>query len=123
MILLHLSHTLSNTFYFLRIRKQKGFTYPLFCSYVIHMVILEDFANFASSQDFNLTLSLTASSQGGSQSQTSSRRVGTRGANRGEKEEIKSAIKKQVLRNHECLDDVIIGFLKDNRDLITSCLL
>ena len=87
------------------------------------MVTLEEFAYFASSNEFNLVLSMASSGQGSGPTQVSSRRVGTRGANRGEKEEVRTAIKKQVLRSHESLDDVIIGFFKDNRDMITSGLL
>lgn len=109
--------------YIFRIRKQKSFNYPLFCSYIVHMDMLEEFAYFASCQDFNLILSVVPASQGGGQNPVSSRRVGTRGANRGEKEEIKSAIKRQVLRSHEKLEDVVIGFFEDHRDLITNCLL
>ena len=99
--------------YIFRIRKQKSFNYPLFCSYIVHIDMLEEFAYFASCQDFNLILSVVPASQGG-QNPVSSRRVGTRGANRGEKEEIKSAIKRQVLRSYEKLEEVVIGFFENH---------
>ena len=51
------------------------------------------------------------------------RRMGTRGANRGEKSEIKSLLKRQVMRCHENLDNLIVDFLANQRDPIFGCLM
>ncbi len=99
-----------------RIRVRESFTYPLFCSYVVHVEFLEEFAYLLSDATAKVALDITPTAAGGG------KRMGTRGANRGEKEEIRAALKKQVLRSHEPLDNIIEEFLLANRDSIVQSL-
>lgn len=99
-----------------RIRLKDNFSYPSFCNYVIHVDFLEEFSHLVADVKCKLALDITPSV-------TNQRRMGTRGANRGEKEEIKSALKKQVARSNDNLDDIIIDFLKKYKDTILTCLM
>ena len=49
--------------------------------------------------------------------------AGTRGANRGEKNEIRSALRTQVRRAYDNLDDVIMDFVNNNRDSLFQIML
>ena len=49
--------------------------------------------------------------------------IGTRGANRGEKNEIRSALRSQVKRAYDNLDDVIMDFVSNNRDSLFQIML
>jgi hypothetical protein len=106
-----------------RIRVRESFTYPIFCTYVVHVEFLEEFAYLLTDPSAKVALDITSTppvvvgSAG-----TPTRRMGTRGANRGEKEEIRAALKKQVLRSHESLDDILVDFLITNRDSIVQSL-
>ena len=104
-----------------RIRMRETFTYPLFSTYVIHIEFLEEFAFLLSDATAKVALDITATTAAAS-STSGQRRMGTRGANRGEKEEVRAAIKSQVLRSHECLDDILVDFLVMNRDSIVQSL-
>ncbi len=105
-----------------RIRMKDSFSYPIFCNHVVVIDILEEFSHLMSDPTTQVTLDITPFT-GGSAGSTPSRRVGTRGANRGEKNEIRSAIKKQVARCYENLDDTIADFVTKNRDSVIQCLL
>lgn len=51
------------------------------------------------------------------------RRIGTRGSDKGAKEEIKQAIRRQVLRSNEPLDELIVKFLSQERGHIVQTLI
>ena len=105
-----------------RIRMRETFSYPLFSTYVIHVEFLEEFAFLLSDATAKVALDLTTTTAATSSTTTGQRRMGTRGANRGEKEEVRAALKRQVLRSHECLDDIIVDFLVTNRDSVVQSL-
>lgn len=51
------------------------------------------------------------------------RRIGTRGADKGAKEEIKQAIRRQVARSNENLDELLIKFITQERSQIIQTFL
>lgn len=53
----------------------------------------------------------------------SQRRIGTRGSDKGVKEEIKLAIKRQISRSNEPLDELSIKFLTQERGHILQTLI
>ena len=72
----------------------------------------------------SVTLDIAATYTGApAASSTPGRRLGTRGANRGEKNEIRTALKKQVARCYDNIDEVILDFVNKNRDSLFQCML
>lgn len=53
----------------------------------------------------------------------SQRRIGTRGSDKGVKEEIKQAIRRQISRSNEAMDELIIKFLTQERGHILQTLM
>ena len=121
-----------------RIRLKDTFSYPIFCSYVVHIEFLEEFAHIVNTTSTKAGAAPMGSSPGGqgvildicppdlnksTDTIGSSRRLGTRGANKGEKMEVRAALKRQVARSYENLDVLIADFLTNNRDSIYQCLL
>ena len=121
-----------------RIRMKETFSYPIFCNYVVHIQFLEEFAQIVNASSTNSGAAPMGSAPGGTgvildicpqdlnkgaESVGSSRRLGTRGANKGEKVELRAALKRQVARSYENLDQLIADFLTKNRDSIFQCLL
>ena len=103
-----------------RVRGREGFSYPLFCQYVINIEILEEVMFLANEQGGGLVMDIVPGGSGGTSG--GSGRVGTRGANRGEKEEFRNAMRKQAARSHESIDRIIVEFLTNHIDLILQTL-
>ena len=106
-------------FYYLlnRVKGKEGFTYPLFCKYVINIEILEEIMHLASEGGGLLLDILPGSWAGGAGA-----RPGTRGANRGGREEFRSAMRRQAARSHENIEAVIVEFLSAEASLILQTL-
>ncbi|CAG9772960.1 unnamed protein product [Ceutorhynchus assimilis] len=97
------------------IKKHKSFQYHLFQNYIVNVDIMEELTYLWTPQGGQINLEILPNL--GSQ-----RRIGTRGADKGAKEELKQAIKRQVARSNEKLDDLIINFLQNERALILQAL-
>ena len=108
-----------------RIRMSETFSYPGFMHHVIHIEILEEFSNLMADNTTSVTLDIAPTTSGApaASSTPGSRRLGTRGANRGEKTEIKTALKKQVTRCYENLDEIILDFVSKNRDSLLHAMM
>lgn len=102
-----------------RVRGKDGFTYPLFCKYIINIDILQEVMFLASEQGGNLTMEILP---GSSYTGAGGARPGTRGANRGEREEFKSAMRRQAARSHESVEDIVMEFLNNESSLILQTL-
>jgi integrator complex subunit 10 len=119
----------NDLFYLLmhRIRMSENFSYPIFMSHIIHIEFLEEFSHLMADSTTNVTLDIAPTFTGAPASSTTpgstSRRMGTRGVNRGEKNEIKTAIKKQVMRCYENLDEILLDFVAKNKDSLFQCML
>lgn len=50
------------------------------------------------------------------------RRIGTRGADKGAKEEIKQAIRRQIARSNESVDELLVKFITQERSQILQVL-
>ncbi|XP_066147308.1 integrator complex subunit 10 [Euwallacea fornicatus] len=97
------------------IKQHRSFQYHLFQNYIINVDIMEELTYLWTHQGGQVHLEILPNL--GSQ-----RRIGTRGADKGAKEELKQAIKRQVARSNEKLDDLIINFLRNERALILQAL-
>ncbi|ERL85498.1 hypothetical protein D910_02917, partial [Dendroctonus ponderosae] len=84
-------------------------------SYIINVDIMEELTYLWTPQGGQVNLEILPNL--GSQ-----RRIGTRGADKGAKVELKQAIKRQVARSNEKLDDLLISFLQSERALIMQAL-
>ena len=107
-----------------KVKRSENFTYPLFMNHIIHIDFLEMFSNIM--MESNVTLDIAATYTGApaaSSTPAGSRRLGTRGANRGEKNEIRTALKKQVSRAFDNIDEVILDFVSKNHDSLMQCML
>jgi len=104
-----------------RVRAREGFSYPLFCQYIINIEILEEIMFLASEQGGGLVMDIVPGS-GNSSIGSGTARMGTRGANRGEREEFRSAMRKQAARSHESVDRLIVDFLTNHTELILQTL-
>ena len=100
-----------------RVRGKDGFTYPLFCKYVINIEMLEEVMFLASEQGGGVVMDILPGGVAGGGA-----RPGTRGANRGEKEEFRSAMRRQAARSHEPVQDIIVDFLTSEANLILQTL-
>ncbi|XP_019767898.1 integrator complex subunit 10 [Dendroctonus ponderosae] len=97
------------------IKQHQSFQYHLFQSYIINVDIMEELTYLWTPQGGQVNLEILPNL--GSQ-----RRIGTRGADKGAKVELKQAIKRQVARSNEKLDDLLISFLQSERALIMQAL-
>ncbi|PSN56704.1 hypothetical protein C0J52_00031 [Blattella germanica] len=100
-----------------RIRRRGSFSYSLFLNYVVSVDVLEEFMYLSTDQGGSISLDILPSAQLSSQ-----RRISTRGADKGVKEDFKLAMKRQVARSIEPLDNLIIKFLTSERDLLLQAL-
>ncbi|PNF20874.1 hypothetical protein B7P43_G11190 [Cryptotermes secundus] len=100
-----------------RIRQVGSFSYSLFQNYIVNVDVLEEFMYLSTEQGGCITLDIMPSAQ-----LTSQRRISTRGADKGVKEDFKLAMKRQVARSLEPLDNLIIKFLTSERDLLLQSL-
>ncbi|KAJ8939787.1 hypothetical protein NQ314_010991 [Rhamnusium bicolor] len=85
-----------------QIQQHRSFQYHHFQNYIINVDILEEITYLWTSQD--------------------KRRIGTRGADKGVKEEIKQAIRRQIARSNERLDQLLISFVQNERAQILQTL-
>ena len=99
-----------------RVRGKDGFTYPLFCKYVVNIEMLEEIMFLASEQGGSVTMDIIPGYQGGGA------RPGTRGANRGEREEFRAAMRRQASRSHESIENIVMDFLINESSLILQTL-
>ncbi|XP_044756158.1 integrator complex subunit 10 [Coccinella septempunctata] len=97
-----------------KIKLQGSFHYPLFQNYIINVDILEELTYLWTTQGGQITLEIIP--------HLGQRRIGTRGADKGAKEEIKQAIRRQVARSNEKLDDMLFKFLTHERSQILQAL-
>ncbi|XP_021913688.1 integrator complex subunit 10 isoform X2 [Zootermopsis nevadensis] len=100
-----------------RIRQRGSFSYSLFQNYVVNVDVLEEFMYLSTEQGGGISLDVMPSVQ-----ITSQRRISTRGTDKGVKEDFKLAMKRQVARSVEPLDNLIIKFLTSERDLLLQSL-
>lgn len=100
-----------------RIRQRGSFSYSLFQNYIVNVDVLEEFMYLSTEQGGGITLDIMPSAH-----LTSQRRISTRGADKGVKEDFKLAMKRQVSRSMEPLDNLIIKFLTSERDLLLQSL-
>ena len=100
-----------------RVRGKEGFSYPLFCKYVINIEILEEVMYLASEAGGGVVMDILPGYSGGGGA-----RPGTRGANRGEREEFRSAMRRQAQRSHENIENIIVDFLSSEANLILQTL-
>lgn len=93
--------------------KQRGaFHYYLFQSYIVNVDILEELMYLWVGQ---VVLDVVP--------HLGQRRIGTRGSDKGFKEEIRQAIKRQVARSNEPLDQLIITFITQEKGHISQTLM
>ncbi|KAJ4445283.1 integrator complex subunit 10 isoform X1 [Periplaneta americana] len=100
-----------------RIRQRGSFSYSLFQNYIVNVDVLEEFMYLSTEQGGGITLDIMPTAQ-----LTSQRRISTRGTDKGVKEDFKMAMKRQVARSIEPLDNLIIKFLTSERDLLLQSL-
>lgn len=97
------------------IKQHRSFQYHLFQNYIINVDIMEELTYLWTPQGGQIHLEILPNL--GSQ-----RRIGTRGADKGAKEEMRQAIKRQVARSNEKLDDLLINFIQNERALLLQAL-
>ncbi|CAH1104355.1 unnamed protein product [Psylliodes chrysocephalus] len=97
-----------------KIKQNRTFQYHLFQSYIINVDILEELTYLWTSQGGQIQLDILP--------HLGQRRIGTRGADKGVKEEIKQAIRRQISRSNEKLDDLLISFILNERAQILQTL-
>ncbi|XP_001647882.2 integrator complex subunit 10 [Aedes aegypti] len=93
------------------IKSRRQFSYPIWTNYVVNVEIVEEFMYlWQNCPDIKLELALPSSSS--SLAAAGSRRIGTRGVDKGVKEDFKQAIKQQITRSNEDLDELVVQFLQ-----------
>ncbi|KAK9874773.1 hypothetical protein WA026_005580 [Henosepilachna vigintioctopunctata] len=97
-----------------KIKLHGSFHYPLFQNYIINVDILEELTFLWTNQGGQITLDIIP--------HLGQRRIGTRGADKGAKEEIKQAIRRQVARSNEKLDELLVKFITHERNQILQIL-
>ncbi|KAI4457974.1 hypothetical protein MML48_7g00014828 [Holotrichia oblita] len=95
-----------------QIQQRGAFQYYLFQTYVVNVDILEELTFLWTHQ---VVLDVVP--------HLGPRRIGTRGADKGVKEEIRQAIKTQVCRSNDALDQLIISFITKERESILQALM
>jgi len=104
-----------------RIQRQGSFAYTSFCSYVVVVDILEEFAYLRTPEGGRITLDILPVAT--SSSSSSSGRSVTRGANRGAAEDFRTLIESQVYRTHEIdLDTVVKNFFAQEQNSLLQIL-
>ncbi|CAH1993576.1 unnamed protein product [Acanthoscelides obtectus] len=98
-----------------QIHQHKSFQYHFFQSYIINVEILEELTYLWTNQGGQVQLDILP--------HLGHRRIGTRGADKGVKEEIRQAIRRQIARSNENIDDLIITFITNERTEIIPALL
>ncbi|KAG7170456.1 Integrator complex subunit 10-like [Homarus americanus] len=96
------------------IRKQGGFSYPLFYSYIITPDILEEFMFLATKEGGNLQMDIIPINHSNKQQRT----ISTRGVDRDLKHDFKMGMKKLMLRSSEPIEGTIITFLTREGSLV-----
>ncbi|KAJ8914953.1 hypothetical protein NQ315_002477 [Exocentrus adspersus] len=97
-----------------QIQQHRSFQYHNFQSYIINVDILEEITYLWTSQGGQIHLDILP--------HLGQRRIGTRGSDKGIKEEIKQAIRRQIMRSNEKLDELLINFIQNERTHILQCL-
>ncbi|KAL1505353.1 hypothetical protein ABEB36_004940 [Hypothenemus hampei] len=97
------------------IKKHRSFQYHLFHNYIINVDIMEELMYLWTPEGGQINLEIVPNL--GSQ-----RRISTRGADKGAKEELRQAIRRQVARSNEKLDELLVNFLQNERPLILQSL-
>ncbi|XP_062716544.1 integrator complex subunit 10 [Aedes albopictus] len=93
------------------IKSRRQFSYPIWTSYVVNVEIVEEFMYlWQNCPDIKLELALSSSSN--NLAAAGSRRIGTRGVDKGAKEDFKQAIRQQISRSNEDLDELLVQFLQ-----------
>lgn len=98
-----------------KIKLHGSFHFPLFQNYIINIELLEELTYLWTPQGGQITLDIIP--------HLGQRRIGTRGADKGAKEEIKQAIRRQIARSNEKLDDLLFKFLTHERAQILQTLI
>lgn len=101
------------------VKKHGSFCYGLFFSYIIIPDILEEFMHLTTDNGGNVDLDLLPSST----LQVGKQRAVTRGVNKGAKEDLKSAMERQMSRSDENLNQLLVQFFKQERDIIKETLI
>ncbi|XP_044728934.1 integrator complex subunit 10 [Chrysoperla carnea] len=98
---------------------QRGtFHYPLLQKHVVNVDILEELMYLWTDQGGNAVLDIFLTPQ----SLSNQRRIGTRGADKGVKEDFKQAMRRQVIRSNDPIDQVVTNFILGERVHISQCL-
>lgn len=93
------------------IKSRRQFSYPTWTNYVVNVEIVEEFMYmWQNCPDVKLELALPSSSS--TLAAAGSRRIGTRGVDKGVKEDFKQAIRQQISRSNEDLDELLVQFLQ-----------
>lgn len=93
------------------IKSRRQFSYPTWTNYVVNVEIIEEFMYmWQNCPDVKLELALPTSSS--TLAGAGSRRIGTRGVDKGAKEDFKQAIRQQISRSNEDLDELLVQFLQ-----------
>jgi integrator complex subunit 10 len=98
------------------ITKRGKFIYNLFCTYVINIDMLEEFAYIWTQ---GVTLDILPTSAKG----TAQARAVTRGVNKVVKEDVKLALERQVFRSHESVYVLLRQFLLEEAELLKQNLM
>ncbi|KAF2903241.1 hypothetical protein ILUMI_02937 [Ignelater luminosus] len=98
-----------------QIHQRGSFSYLLFQAYIINVDILEELTYLWTEQGGQITLDILP--------HLGQRRIGTRGADKGVKEEIRQIIKRQIARNNEPLDQLVMKFITQERGHILQSLM
>lgn len=98
-----------------QIRQRGAFSYMLFQGYIINVDILEELTYLATEQGGQITLDILP--------HLGQRRIGTRGADKGAREEIRLAIRRQIARSNEALDQLMVKFISQERGHILQSLM
>ncbi|XP_077524982.1 integrator complex subunit 10 [Amblyomma americanum] len=96
------------------IKKQGSFCYGLFFNYLINADMLEEFMYITTSNGGGVTLDLLPTST----TQVGRQRAVTRGVNKGAKEDLRLAMEKQVARCDDDLEQLLVTFFKQERELL-----
>ncbi|XP_018566240.1 integrator complex subunit 10 [Anoplophora glabripennis] len=96
------------------IQQHRSFQYHNFQNYIINVDILEEITYLWTSQGGQIHLDILP--------HLGQRRIGTRGSDKGVKEEIKQAIRRQIARNNERLDELLISFIQNERTILLQTL-
>ncbi|XP_074038385.1 integrator complex subunit 10 [Leptinotarsa decemlineata] len=97
-----------------QIQQHRTFQYHNFQNYILNVDILEELTYLWTSQGGQINLDILP--------HLGQRRIGTRGADKGVKEEIRQAIRRQISRSNENLEELLISFIMNERAQILQTL-